>query len=123
MRRLAGRRGAVMSAFDPEVVKKDFPLLSRTGRNGNPLVYLDSGATSQKPRQVLDAERGFYEKHNAAVHRGAHLLAEEATAAYEAARATIAAFIGAAAGKSGYPKNATAGLNPGGARMRNSAPD
>src|SRR5256885_16617289 len=95
MRRLAGRRGAVMSAFDPEVVKKDFPLLSRTGRNGNPLVYLDSGATSQKPNRVLDAERDFYEKHNAAVHRGAHLLAEEATDAYEGARVTIGRFIGA----------------------------
>jgi cysteine desulfurase / selenocysteine lyase len=97
--------------FDAEVVKKDFPLLSRTGRNGHPLVYLDSGATSQKPRQVLDAERGFYEKHNAAVHRGAHLLAEEATDAYEAARATIAAFIGADAGEIVFTKNATEGIN------------
>jgi cysteine desulfurase / selenocysteine lyase len=97
--------------FDAEVVKKDFPLLSRTGRNGNPLVYLDSGATSQKPRQVLDAERGFYETRNAAVHRGAHLLAEEATDAYEAARATIAAFIGADAGEIVFTKNTTEGIN------------
>ena len=58
---------------------------------GGALVYLDSGATSQKPRQVLDAERGFYEQHNAASHRGAHQLAEEATDAYEAARAKVAA--------------------------------
>ena len=64
-------------------------------RDGKRLVYLDSGATSQKPRQVLDAERWFYENVNAAPHRGAHQLAEEATGAYEAARATIGAFIGA----------------------------
>ena len=57
------------------------------------LIYLDSGATSQKPRQVLDAERDFYTTHNAAVHRGAHLLGEEATDAYESARARIAAFL------------------------------
>jgi cysteine desulfurase / selenocysteine lyase len=100
-----------MNPFDAEVVKKDFPLLSRTGRNGHPLVYLDSGATSQKPRQVLDAERGFYERHNAAVHRGAHLLAEEATDAYESARATIAAFVGADPGEIVFTKNATEGIN------------
>ncbi len=76
-------------------LRADFPILTRTVRGGQPLVYLDSGATSQKPRQVLDAEREFYEQHNAAVHRGAHQLAEEATDAFESARATIAAFIGA----------------------------
>ncbi|MCD0453728.1 cysteine desulfurase [Actinocorallia sp. API 0066] len=94
-----------------EEIRKDFPILGRTVRNGNPLVYLDSGATSQKPRRVLDAERAFYEKHNAAVHRGAHLLAEEATDAFEAARATIGAFVGAPAGEIVFTKNATEAIN------------
>ena len=74
-------------------------------------MYLDSGATSQKPRQVLDAEREFYERYNAAVHRGAHQLAEEATDAYEAARATIAAFVGAPADEVVFTKNATEAIN------------
>lgn len=99
------------ASIDTARVRSDFPILSRTGRNGNPLVYLDSGATSQKPRQVLDAEREFYERHNAAVHRGAHLLAEEATDAYEGARARIASFIGAAPGQVVFTKNATEGVN------------
>ncbi|MQY08564.1 cysteine desulfurase [Actinomadura macrotermitis] len=95
----------------PEEIKKDFPLLQRTVRGGAPLVYLDSGATSQKPVQVLDAEREFYERHNAAVHRGAHLLAEEATDAFEAARAKIAAFVGAVPGEIVFTKNATEAIN------------
>ena len=98
-------------ALLPEELRKDFPILSRTVRNGHPLVYLDSGATSQKPVSVLDAERDFYEQHNAAVHRGAHLLAEEATDAFESARATIGAFIGAPAGEIVFTKNATEGIN------------
>ena len=73
--------------LDVEAIRADFPILSRTVRDGKRLVYLDSGATSQKPRSVLDAERWFYENVNAAPHRGAHQLAEEATAAYEEARA------------------------------------
>jgi cysteine desulfurase/selenocysteine lyase len=81
--------------LDVEAIRADFPILSRTVRDGKRLVYLDSGATSQKPRSVLDAERWFYENINAAPHRGAHQLAEEATAAYEAARAKVASFIGA----------------------------
>ncbi|MBA9006147.1 cysteine desulfurase [Thermomonospora cellulosilytica] len=100
-----------MSALLPEEIKKDFPLLSRTVRGGRPLVYLDSGATSQKPVKVLDAEREFYERHNAAVHRGAHLLAEEATDAFEAARATVASFIGAVPGEIVFTKNATEAIN------------
>ncbi|GAA3977880.1 cysteine desulfurase [Actinomadura viridis] len=95
----------------PEELKKDFPLLSRTVRGGRDLVYLDSGATSQKPVRVLDAEREFYERHNAAPHRGAHLLAEEATAAYEDARATIASFIGGVPGEIVFTKNATEAIN------------
>jgi cysteine desulfurase/selenocysteine lyase len=97
--------------LDTERLRQDFPILSRTVRGGRPLVYLDSGATSQKPRQVLDAEREFYERRNAAVHRGAHLLAEEATDAYENARATIAAFIGAAPDEVVFTKNATEAIN------------
>ncbi|WP_289009487.1 cysteine desulfurase [uncultured Thermomonospora sp.] len=100
-----------MSFLLPEEIKKDFPLLARTVRGGRPLVYLDSGATSQKPYQVLDAEREFYERHNAAVHRGAHLLAEEATDAFERARATVASFIGAAPGEIVFTKNATESIN------------
>ncbi|MFI0446233.1 cysteine desulfurase [Actinomadura sp. 6N118] len=95
----------------PEELKKDFPLLSRTVRGGRDLVYLDSGATSQKPVQVLDAEREFYERHNAAPHRGAHLLAEEATEAYESARTRIATFIGGVPGEIVFTKNATEGIN------------
>jgi len=92
-------------------IRADFPILSRTVRDGRPLVYLDSGATSQKPRAVLDAERDFYEKHNAAVHRGAHQLAEEATDAYESARATVARFIGASPEQLVFTKNATEAIN------------
>ena len=102
---------AGLSATELAAVRADFPLLARTVRGGRPLVYLDSGATSQKPRQVLDAEREFYERRNAAVHRGAHLLAEEATDAYENARATIAAFIGAAPDEVVFTKNATEAIN------------
>ncbi len=97
--------------LDVARIKADFPILARTVRDGRRLVYLDSGATSQKPVRVLDAERGFYEKHNAAVHRGAHQLAEEATDAYEQARLTIATFIGAEPDEVVFTKNATEGIN------------
>lgn len=96
--------------FDVGRVRADFPILSRTVR-GVPLVYLDSGATSQKPFQVLDAERHFYENSNAAVHRGAHALAEEATDAYESARETIATFVGAETEEIVFTKNATEAIN------------
>ena len=98
-------------ALDVDRIRADFPILSRTVRDGRPLVYLDSGATSQRPRQVLDAERAFLEQHNAAVHRGAHQLAEEATDAYESARARIAAFVGADPDELVFTKNATEGIN------------
>ncbi len=97
--------------LDVEAVRADFPALARTVRNGNPLIYLDSGATSQKPVQVLDAERSCYELHNGAAHRGAHLLSEEATEIYEGARAKIAAFLGADAGEIVFTKNATEAIN------------
>lgn len=97
--------------LDVDRIRKDFPILSRTVRGGRPLVYLDSGATSQKPVQVLDAERHFYEHINAAVHRGAHQLAEEATDAYESARHTISAFVGGQPEDLVFTKNATESLN------------
>src|SRR5205823_10738619 len=105
-------RGMSPVHLDVEAIRADFPALARTVRNDKPLIYLDSGATSQKPVQVLDAERSFYEQHNAAVHRGAHQLAEEATDAYERARATVAAFIGARTDEVVFTKNATEGINP-----------
>lgn len=100
-----------MSLLDVAAIKADFPILSRTVRDGKKLVYLDSGATSQKPRKVLDAEREFYEKHNAAVHRGAHQLAEEATDAYELARQKIANFVNAKSNEIVFTKNATEAIN------------
>ncbi|GAA2756609.1 SufS family cysteine desulfurase [Actinopolymorpha rutila] len=99
------------TGLDVERIRKDFPILERVMPGGRPLVYLDSGATSHKPRQVLDAERGFYEQHNAAVHRGAHRLAEEATDLYESARARIAAFVGAGVDEVVFTKNSTEGIN------------
>lgn len=100
-----------MGQLDIAAIRSDFPILSRTVRNDKRLVYLDSGATSQKPRQVLAAERNFLENSNAAVHRGAHQLAEEATDAYEAARAAIAGFVGAEARDLVFTKNATEAIN------------
>ena len=97
--------------LDVEAIRADFPALARTVRNDKPLIYLDSGATSQKPVQVLDAERYFYELHNGAAHRGAHLLSEEATEIYEGARAKVAAFLGADAGEIVFTKNATEAIN------------
>ncbi len=80
--------------LDIEAVRRDFPIFQRLVR-GKSLIYLDSAATSQKPRPVIEAERTFYERFNANVHRGAYLIAEEATAAYEAAREKVAQFINA----------------------------
>jgi cysteine desulfurase/selenocysteine lyase len=82
-------------SIDLSGYKKDFPIFERKVRGGNSLVYLDSGATSQKPDSVIEAESNFYRTINAAVHRGAHLLAEEASESYEAARSNVAKFIGA----------------------------
>jgi cysteine desulfurase / selenocysteine lyase len=97
--------------FDVAEVRADFPILGRAVRGGRPLIYLDSGATSHKPHQVLDAERDFYTIHNSAAHRGAHLLGEEATDAYEGARARVAAFINADPGEIVFTKSATEALN------------
>lgn len=97
--------------FDVDALRKDFPILERTMDSGARLVYLDSGATTQKPLHVLDAERDFYLTHNAAVHRGAHQLAGEATEAYENARHTVARFVGARDDEIVFTKNTTEGIN------------
>jgi len=97
--------------LDVGAIRADFPILARTVRDGKRLVYLDSGATSHKPRQVLDAERQFLESSNAAAHRGSHQLAEEATAAYEQARANIAGFVGGRPEELVFTKNATEAIN------------
>ncbi|MCK0093167.1 cysteine desulfurase [Rhodococcus sp. HNM0563] len=97
--------------FDVTRIREDFPILARTVRDDKPLVYLDSGATSQRPVQVLDAERDFLSTCNAAVHRGAHALSEEATDAYEGARAVIASFVGVDPDEVVFTKNATESLN------------
>ncbi|WP_062388980.1 aminotransferase class V-fold PLP-dependent enzyme [Demequina iriomotensis] len=89
----------------------DFPLLARTVRNGRSLVYLDSGATAQKPLAVLEAEDRFYREHNGAVARGAHILAEEATEAFEDARADVAELIGASTDEVVWTSGATAAIN------------
>ena len=98
-------------SLDVGLIRKDFPILGRTVRDGKRLIYLDNGATSQKPQQVLDAEMNFYLMHNAAAHRGAHQLAEEATEAFENARATVARFLGAADEEIVITKSATESLN------------
>jgi cysteine desulfurase/selenocysteine lyase len=98
-------------SFDPVALRRDFPIFDRKIRDGKRLVYLDSGATSQKPQVVIDAESDFYRLHNAAVHRGAHQLAEEATDIYEGAREVVAAFIGAQIDEVIFTKSATESLN------------
>ena len=92
---------ASAQTLDLTRIRADFPILKRVMRGGNQLAYLDSGATSQRPVQVLDAERDFLTTSNGAVHRGAHQLMEESTDAYEQGRADIAAFVGAEAGRAG----------------------
>ena len=98
-------------SLDLAAIRADFPILGRSVRGGNPLIYLDSGATSQKPTAVLDAERAYNVTSNAAAHRGAHLLGEEATDALEGARARVAAFIGADPGEIIFTRNATEAAN------------
>ena len=103
--------GHVLSATELAAVRADFPILARTLRDGRRLVYLDSGATAQKPEPVLDAEQDFYAQRNAAVHRGAHQLAEEATAAYEDARTSVARLVGADDDEIVWTSGATAAIN------------
>src|SRR6266498_5525660 len=98
-------------SFDVDRIRTDFPILSRD-INGHPLVYLDSANTSQKPVQVLDVMRAYHERHNANVARSVHTLGTESTSAYEAARAKVAAFIGAAGpDEVVFTKNSTEAIN------------
>ncbi len=97
--------------LDVSAIKKDFPIFDRTVRDGQRLIYLDSGATAQKPNQVIDAESNFYRFNNAAVHRGAHQLAEEATENFENARSLVAEFLGAKSDEIVFTKSATESIN------------
>ena len=100
-------------SFSVAQIRKDFPIFERTVRDGKKLIYLDSGATSQKPTAVIEAESNFYRFHNSAAHRGVHQLAEEATDAYEGAREIVAKFLGSPGGASEivFTKSATESLN------------
>jgi len=99
------------ATLDATAVKADFPLLSREV-HGHPIVYLDSGATSQKPRCVLDAMDRYYEEINANIHRGAYQIAEQSTMAVEDSRAALARFVGApSAAEIVFTKNATEAIN------------
>jgi len=97
--------------LDVATIKRDFPIFNRDIRDGQRLIYLDSGATSQKPNAVIDAESNFYRTSNSAVHRGAHQLAEEATDNYEGARSIVAEFIGAKSDQIVFTKSATESIN------------
>ena len=97
--------------LDVAGLKKDFPIFAREIRDGQRLIYLDSGATSQKPNSVIEAESDFYRHSNAAVHRGAHQLAEEATEAYENARSIVAEFISGKSEQIVFTKSATESIN------------
>ncbi|CAM2753783.1 cysteine desulfurase [Corynebacterium propinquum] len=100
-----------MSTLDTTAIRAQFPILSRTVRGDNPLIYLDSGATSQRPESVWEAEKEFVLNSFAPVHRGAYQLAEEATDAYEDAREAIANFVGVDGADIAFTKNATEALN------------
>jgi cysteine desulfurase/selenocysteine lyase len=102
---------ASAQTLDVTGIRADFPILQRVMRSGNQLAYLDSGATSQRPLQVLDAERDFLTTSNGAVHRGAHQLMEEYTDAYEQGRADVAAFVDADPDELVFTKNATEAIN------------
>ena len=97
--------------FDVEKIRQDFPILSRKVYD-RPLIYLDNAATTQKPRQVIEALVEYYERYNANVHRGVHALSQEATERYEEARAKVAQFIGAeSSNEIIWTRNASESLN------------
>lgn len=99
-------------SLDVKRIRQDFPILSREIRKGRSLIYLDSTATAQKPIQVIEAMDEYLRNYNANIHRGIHTLAEEATAAYESARAKIARFIGAEhSAELIYTRNTTESIN------------
>ena len=102
---------AAASRFDVRAVRADFPALAQSV-HAHPLVYLDNAATTQKPRQVIDAIARYYQEDNANVHRGVHALSERATAAYEGARETVRAFINAqSVHEIVFTRNATESIN------------
>ncbi|MFJ9950608.1 cysteine desulfurase [Kitasatospora sp. NPDC091207] len=108
----SGPATGLRGLLDTDAIRKDFPVLQRLLHDDKPLVYLDNAATSQKPRQVLEALNAYYERHNANVHRGVHVLAEEATALYEGARDKVAAFVNAPSrNEVVFTKNASESLN------------
>jgi len=108
----AGARTAPIVPLDPHAIRADFPILATRTSSGHPLVYLDSASTSQKPRVVIDAVDDFYRTYNANVHRGIYEIGERATAAYEAARASVARFIGASdPHEVVFARNATEAIN------------
>lgn len=110
-RAVARENGADFSSAELAAIRRDFPALRKVGRGGNPIVYLDSGATSQKPSCVIEAESEFYRDFNGAVHRNTHLLGDEATVHFEDAREKLAAFVGGDAEEIVWTKNATEALN------------
>src|SRR5205809_6756372 len=97
--------------IETQTIREDFPIFQRLV-NGKPLVYLDSAATSQKPRVVIEALEDYYRRYNANIHRGVYTIAEEATAAFEAARGKVARFVGAKrSDEIVFVRNATEGVN------------
>ena len=100
-----------LTASETAAIRADFPYLERPARNGGRLVYLDSAATSQKPRRVIEAETAFYARHNGAAGRSTYQLADEATATWEDARDAVAAFVGAQADNLVLTRNATEAIN------------
>jgi cysteine desulfurase/selenocysteine lyase len=101
-----------VKSLDTDTIRAQFPILKRETRPGVPLIYLDSAATSQKPQRVIDSLSGFLETRNANIHRGIHVLAEEATQAYEEARLKLANLIGASsAAEIVFTRNATEAIN------------
>jgi cysteine desulfurase/selenocysteine lyase len=103
--------GITPQFLDTDAIRKDFPILQRTVHGDKPLVYLDNAATSQSPQQVIDTIVEYYSLHNANVHRGIHVLAEEATALYEGGRDKVAAFINAPREEVVFTKNSSEALN------------
>ncbi|HEY7473723.1 MAG TPA: cysteine desulfurase [Vicinamibacterales bacterium] len=102
---------SVSTTFDVAAIRRDFPALAQQA-HGRPLVYLDNAATTQKPRQVIEALRAYYERDNANVHRGVHMMSERATEAYEGAREKVRAFINAASVREVvFTRNATESIN------------
>lgn len=100
-----------MSTFNVTKIREDFPILNRKVRNNKPLIYLDNAATTQKPRQVIEAIHDYYMNYNANIHRAVYQLGEEATNAYEGARDKVAKFVNASREEIVFVRNATEAIN------------